>query len=293
MNRNSIILLLLFSTPALACKVKGPQEVIFNSEDGNSRPSTALSFSKCTNDQEGLLKSFINDFSGTLNNRILSLEDGLKNVHLENSIKITTLSEFLNERIKLPKDWRIIRPQFTGKHSSIITKEINQSINVECSLCQNTGTKTVKIELVDSINNRYQNTWINAEVAVKTQALFAKENLQVNNTPLTPSIFKLETLYSSKPEQFFLNKDKVIFYKLNKPIAKGEKLNYSDLTPVDLVRMGQPVSVILKNNSLRLESTATANQSGKLGQSIRLKNSRTNKVIIGKIIDFNKVEVEL
>lgn len=288
-----IIFVFSFSSFANGCFIKAPSLIIWNKDTSSTKPSNALVFENCTEKFEEKVVSLINDYSGTVSKRVLVTEIKTKNFTLSNDFKVQTLADFINEQINLPEDWKLINPRPTGGTKGLIVKNKKESISVECSLCQNTGEKTIKLELVDAVNNRYQNFWITAEVAVKTQALVSETNLKVDNSPLSPGQFTLKTLYSSKPERFFLSKDKIVFYKVNKPINKGEMLNYSDLSPVNLVQMGRPVSVVLKNNALVLEGSAIASQSGKLGERIRLKNTRTNKVIIGKIIDFNKAEVEL
>lgn len=294
--RLSLILILSVTSSLIfagECIINAPRVIIWNKDYPTAKPSSALSFEGCNESFKDKVSNLINDFSGEVNNRVISTETGEKNFALISNFKVITLIDFLNQNINLPSDWKLINPKATAGSKGLITKNKNESFSVQCSLCQNTGEKTIKIEVVDAIKNRYRNHWVNAEVAVKTQALVSEENLKVDNTPLSPNQFTLKTLYSSKPERFFLSKDKVVFYKINKPINKGQMLSYSDLSPVDLVKVGRPVSVVLKNQSLTLEGSAIASQSGKLGERIRLKNNRTNKVIIGKIIDFNKAEVEL
>ncbi|MCR9204095.1 MAG: flagellar basal body P-ring formation chaperone FlgA [Halobacteriovoraceae bacterium] len=289
------ILFIVFSTAGFSkeCLIKAPKLIVWNKTHTPTKPSSALTFENCSSKFEEKAISVINDFSGTVSSRILATETNNKNFKLSNEFKIQTLADFLNENIRLPKEWKLINAKPTAGTKGLLIKNTNESLSVECALCQNTGEKTIKLELANAVNNRYKNFWIKAEVAVKTQALVSEANLKVDNSPLSPRQFKLKTLYSSKPEKFFLSKDKIVFYKVNKPINKGEMLIYSDLTPVNLVQMGRPVSVILKSKALQLEGSAIATQSGKLGERIRLKNKRTNKVIIGKIIGFNKAEVEL
>lgn len=289
----SFFILILAVGNAKACLIKAPRLIIWNKAHTPTKPSSALTFENCSSKFEEKAISVINDFSGTVSSRILATETSNNNFKLSNEFKIQTLGEFLNENIRLPKEWKLINAKPTAGTKGLLVKNNKESLSVECALCQNTGEKTIKLGLTNAVNNRYINFWVKAKVAVKTQALVSETNLKVDNSPLSPRQFKLKTLYSSKPEKFFLSKDKIIFYKVNKPINKGEMLVYSDLTPVNLVQMGRPVSVVLKSKDLQLEGSAVATQSGKLGERIRLKNKRTNKVIIGKIIGFNKAEVEL
>lgn len=284
--------LFIFSNTSLACEVTGPKLIVFSKEKHLSNPSDSFEISKCNEKNEKALKRFLNDFEGTLNQRSIFAETGLK-VRLNNQTQIIEINSLLNERLKKEKEWRFTSGVFTGHTNGLLTVKETQSLNVSCNQCTHTGNKNIKVEIVDGLNSRYQNHWVQAELAAKTTALFPKRSIPVNNQALTPGDFETKTIYHSRPEQFFTEAKQLVFYKVNKPKSNGEPIQFQDLTPVNLVKMGQPATVILKNNGLRLETIAIPSQSGKLGQQVRLKNTRTQKTIIGKVINFNKVEVEL
>jgi flagella basal body P-ring formation protein FlgA len=288
----TFIALLIFTSSTMACDISGPKLILWDKNKMRSLPMSSFSFKDCSKKAIKKIESFTSDFEGTLTSRIIQIEAGVK-VNVLNAIQISTLESFLNDRVEKNKDWRFIKTGFVGTNSATFIIKENQSINVNCSLCKNTGNKNIKIELRDPISGEYKALWAKADLAAKTKALVCLENLNVNNQPLSPRQFKETVTYSTRPDQFFTSESQTIFYKLNKPKVKGEPIRFQDLTPVNLVKMGNPVTVILRNESLFLEGTAIPGQSGKLGERIRLKNTRTQKTIVGKVIDFNKVEVEL
>ncbi|MCF8057995.1 MAG: flagellar basal body P-ring formation chaperone FlgA [Bacteriovoracaceae bacterium] len=287
-----LVFINLFLSSSMACEVRGPKLILWDKSKTGSRPAAALSFKNCNDKDIEKIQSFTSDFEGTLSSRIFQSETGIK-VSMTNIIKIDSLESFLNDRVDKNREWRFINTSLVGTNESIVTVNEGQSINVDCSLCKNTGEKNVKIELRDPIKGSYKAFWSKGDLAAKTTALVCLDNLNVNNQPLSPRFFREKITYSTRPDQFFTSAPQTVFYKLNKAKVKGEAIHFQDLTPVNLVKMGNPVTVILRNESLSLEGSAIPGQSGRLGERIRLKNVRTQKTIIGKVIDFNKVEVEL
>lgn len=289
-----VFLTLIFSliSSSWACQISGPKMVIFNKEKNNSKPSKAFTFTKCSPTQEVKLKGFINDFEGTLSYRAILAETGIK-VKLESRTELAELNSFLNKRIEKDKEWRFISSNLTGQNDGIVKVSDEESLSLRCDQCSNTGTKNIKIEIYNALKSRYRYLWAQTDLAAKTTALYPVRSLPVNNTALTPSDFETKVVYHTRPEQFFTQANQLVFYKVNKPKSKGEPIKFQDLTPVNLVKMGQPTTVILRNGAIRLETTAISSQSGKLGQQIRLKNTKSKRTIIGKVVNFNKVEVEL
>lgn len=286
------IILFSFVTSSWTCEISGPKMVIFNKDKTSSVPSKAFTFSNCTNEQENKISNFIDDFEGTLSNRSLLVETGVK-ANLKNRTELIELNSLLNKRVEKDKEWRFVSSSLTGQNEGVIKISENESLSIRCDHCSNTGTKNIKIEIYDALGSRYRYLWAQTDLAAKTAALFPVRSLPVNNTALTPADFEKRNIYHTRPEQFFTQPNQLVFYKVNKPKSKGEAIKFQDLTPVNLVKMGQPTTVILKNGAIRLETTAISSQSGKLGQQIRLKNPNSKRTIIGKVINFNKVEVEL
>ncbi len=265
--------------------------VIF-SKAKSARPSEAFMFEGCKKGEESKLKSFINDFEGTLHTRLVKTETGI-NAKLKENSKVFELNSFLNLRVEKEKDWRFVSSKVTAQKERLIIIQKGENLSINCDHCTHTGTKNIKLEIRNPIESRYKYSWVQTDLAAKTEALLPTRAIPVNNQALTPRDFERKVIYHTRPEQFFTQPEQLIFYKVNKPKSKGEAIKFQDLTPVNLVQMGQPATVILKNKGLRLETTAIPGQSGRLGQQIRLKNPRTKKTIIGKVVHFNKVEVEL
>jgi len=89
------------------------------------------------------------------------------------------------------------------------------------------------------------------------------------------------------------NLDTLKFYKLNKPVQAGDLLRLSDLNAINLVRSGLSTEVIIENALVRIKTHGISRSNGSLGETVEVFHPQKNKKYQGKVIDINKVLVEL
>jgi flagella basal body P-ring formation protein FlgA len=75
-----------------------------------------------------------------------------------------------------------------------------------------------------------------------------------------------------------------------KNIQRGYQIGQGD---VCLVCKGDDVSIIAKNNSMMIKTSGTAIESGAKGESIKVKNNSSNRIIKGIIGDLREIYVNL
>ena len=83
------------------------------------------------------------------------------------------------------------------------------------------------------------------------------------------------------------------FFKTNKPIRAGELLKMSDLNPINLVKAGLKTEVILENSMVRIKTQGISRSNGAIGEVVEVFHPQKNKKYQGKVVDINKVLVEL
>ena len=83
------------------------------------------------------------------------------------------------------------------------------------------------------------------------------------------------------------------FFKTNKPLRTGELIKRSDLNAVNLVKAGLKTEVILENSAIRIKTDGISRNSGSIGEMVEVYHAQKNKKYLGKVIDVNKVLVEL
>lgn len=76
------------------------------------------------------------------------------------------------------------------------------------------------------------------------------------------------------------------------PIAMGQPIFVSDLKDELAVLRGQNVKAIISGDSFEVSINAVAEQSGSVGDLIKVKNSLTNKIMSGTLVEKGTVKLE-
>ncbi len=207
-------------------------------------------------------------------------------------IRINTLNTILGNRYNTFDKWVWTDIKFVSGKSAIRLTQ-NEKLDFNCDFCKNLGNKSINMVIVDPLKASNRTEWFNASLKVEATALVSNDDIQVTADGLNPASFIEKTILTAKPENFFTNKSKLLFYKLTRPLQKGEPLMFNHITPANLVRQGRAATIILKNSTMSLSGKAMPLSNGKIGEIIQLRNQKSKKVMVGKVIDFNKVVIEL
>lgn len=244
-------------------------------------------------------KKIQNHFFRTIGNLEGAINAERLQVMISNNLKISpkkidilSIETHLKEKLNISNQQFIRNFKFTQKRKYLPL--INgESLSVSCDTCEFLGHKSVKLikGASGSMNNKY--FWAEIDLLMEGQSLKAKSTLIVNNKPLSSNDFEKALVYTQHPERFFIKEKSLKYYKLNRPLREGESLKFNALSPVHLVRPGVLVSIELNEKGIKLSGKALATRAGKLGEIIQLTNQKTRRPILGKVIDYNKVMVEL
>ena len=229
------------------------------------------------------ISSLLSRSQGTLTNRHLERILKQKVKIKPQKITVTPLREALLQQNPLPKNWYFIKPQLDG---NAVAYASSQQPKIVCHDCSLTGSKRFQVNIGE------KTVWGKVKVAIQTDVLITTSSISANAS-IPPTGIRTKKLYSTSPEKFFKRKGHIHFYKTNKAIREGTPIKTSDLTGVNLVHANRPAKLILNSNYLNLSSTALPLRAGKIGDTIQLKTMKNNKTIVGKVVNFNKVRVEL
>lgn len=111
----------------------------------------------------------------------------------------------------------------------------------------------------------------------------------VNDT----NILKEEYIETIPHTDLITDVEMLKFYKTNKPLKAGEILKKSDLNAVNLVRAGLKTDVVLENQMIRIKTSGISRGNGTIGELVEVYHPQKNKKYQGRVIDINKVLVEL
>jgi flagella basal body P-ring formation protein FlgA len=167
-----------------------------------------------------------------------------------------------------------------------------EQMRAVCDSCQSFGEKNIKIDISNVVSNTNRTLWFSSKIMAKIKVVKAKRNISFQQKTLDSSDFYFEEVMTMTPENALTSLDNIKFYKSNKTIVQNAVVSNLDLQAVNLINYGTPVSVSLISQNISLQKTAMPLRSARFGEVIELKGPN-NKNIAGKVIDFNKVVIEL
>ena len=80
---------------------------------------------------------------------------------------------------------------------------------------------------------------------------------------------------------------------LRRPLAAGTPLTRQALAPPLVVRRGQQVVLLAETAGLQVRSSGTALADAARGERVRVKNSRSRRIVEGVAVDAATVRVDL
>lgn len=276
------------------CQITLPDKIVYQKNAHLNNFNNIYEDFKNTNCPHDVLKFTIDSLiqqNGIINTRhfttLLNDEFPEKNISIyPEEITMVDFSTFIKEKLQLNEDFEIQNLKFIS-NKQILKLQKFDDILVECQKCNNAGDKNVKITL------NGQNSWVSLKLLSKIQVYMANADISPNDqTPLTEKIIP-EMIYVDNPTQFITTNEDLRYFKTNKRIQKNSAIKTTDLLPITLVTSGQLTKIQYDNNGIRVNGNAIAKKSGSKGQTIELYNPKNKKLILGKIIDFNTVKIEL
>ncbi len=245
---------------------------------------------KNSNCPEAINQKFIEIISnanGKINNHFISnYIDGKIQVRVSpKTIKIESINTILSEQLSL-QDLVIVKTHsLLGK--SAITLDSSDLISVQCKSCNDIGTKNIKL------NVNQKQLWLTSLIGKKVSVYRPIQNLNRQTPILSKDDFTASSTVITSKGNYFTDIANIRFYRLNRNLDNRNFLKNTDLTAKNLVTFGQKVNLKIKTKSIELKSVGTAKKGGRLGDFIEVQNPKSQKIFLGKIIDYNKVLVEL
>jgi len=289
------IFILTFSINSNAsnkCTISTSEKILIIKQNNNL--SKYLQNTNCSKSTISKFVKIISKANGLISSKVVRKQLSIDNIEVNitpNRFKVYNLDQILRKSFS---DDSIVLKNI--KISSSFQKlNFNQetSFQVECNFCENLGQKNFKIVINNPIENQKTQLWGYLDLYVQKLAYVAKKDLSFNQDSLSKSYFEKKSVLTQTPENLVINIGNIKFYKLNKNIRKGTSLLKRDLFEQNIIRAFSPVKVIIKSGEINLQTMAQALESGTIGQFIKLRNTRNKKILMGKVIDNNLVEIKL
>lgn len=124
-------------------------------------------------------------------------------------------------------------------------------------------------------------------IEIPVTANFIKYNGIIQASDLTSTKVRVDRLKRG----FATEASEVIGMKAKKYIPAGSMFRMSDLLNPPVIKSGDPVNLIYYSGLIKLKTVGTAQGSGAVGDSIKVKNDSSGAVLLGEIVNKNTVKV--
>ena len=301
MSKKLIFAILLFSFKLHSQEVKSCSVNLF-SKIYRLNPTQVLSSndiiyqSSCPNVVSAKISQIISSSNGSVSADFLQseIEKEFKDQPVTLTPRKTTLLDLgttLREQLTEGSNLYFLDTRSLNNIRSVGLVE-GEQLHASCEGCSNYGEKSIKIDIANPLTNSARSLWFTSKVMAKVKVLKAKRTLSFQQKSLSVDDFVAEDIYSLTPDNALTTLENIHYYKPNKTIMQGSVVSRLDLQSINLVNYGTPVTVVLKNQNINLQRSAMPTRSALFGETIELK-SPNNKTIAGKVIDYNKVVIEL
>lgn len=282
---------IICSAFADACEVYLPAHLVILGETTNFEQSikhTGCSsealqeISTTMNSVEGKISAF--QFSDILKskNHIVAVQPAL--------MQVQHLNHLVREQIMLPAGIQL-RSSEAINAANFLVLAPGDRIEIQCVGCLYGSQQPLNINVI-GFDGTNKAVTVKADFKKMVKA-YRVLGFHPAFSPITATSLKEEFVESIPHTDLITNLETLHFFKLNKPVRSGELLRLSDLNALNLVKAGLKTEVIIENEHVKLKTQGISRSNGTLGEFVEVFHPQKNKKYQGKVIDINKVLVEL
>lgn len=208
-----------------------------------------------------------------------------------NKISLLELSDVLKDQLLANTNLFFMQTRSLNGLATLGLSE-GEQMRAVCDSCQSFGEKNVKIDIINPIKNTNRALWFNSKIMAKVKVVKANRSISFQQKNLNQNDFYFDDVYTMTPDNSLSSLENIHFYKSNKTIMQNAVVSNLDLQAVNLVTYGTPVQVSLLNQNISLQKSAMPTRSARFGETIEIKGPN-NKTLAAKVVDYNKVVIEL
>lgn len=124
------------------------------------------------------------------------------------------------------------------------------------------------------------------------QPVIVLKKAMVKGTVPTAADFEVVIRDVTNEHSLFATTNDLVGKELKRSLNEAHVLTIEDVTDRQVVRIGEPVSVEVKKGVILVEMTGIAQKSGKIGDRIPIRVTKTQKQIIAEIVAESRVRFE-
>jgi flagella basal body P-ring formation protein FlgA len=134
--------------------------------------------------------------------------------------------------------------------------------------------------------------WVKADVRIFEEVVVSSQPLLANEIIRGKEVRIERRDISALNARPFYRLDEVIGQQVSRAISINETLTHRNLGSPTLTRRGSAVVLVYETAGLRVEASGTAEENGRAGELIQVKNPASGKVIRGRVLDGRSVRVD-
>lgn len=282
----------LFIQTALACEVNLPHHVVVFNDDSSGK--SVLQSKNCSPEALDQLHQMLAGLEGRVASYQLTEMMTAKQYEVKiqpASILVQQFRSVIKDQIPLPSGVHVksARPV---NFPAILALNAGDRLQVSCSACLFGSQQPINVSVL-AFDGNERTLMANADFKKLVKAYRLISPHASFSTIENQSVLKEEYIEAIPHTDLLTELDTLKFYKTNKPLRAGEYLRKSDLNAVNLVKAGLKTEVVLENQMVRIKTSGISRSNGSIGELVEVFHPQKNKKYQGRVIDINKVLVEL
>lgn len=284
--------LLFIASSSFACEVNLPHQlVVINYEPSGKK---AFRFKECDDKAMSDLHHFITNLEGRVASyqiKELMSSKGHEISIQPHSIKVQQMRSLIREQLPLPAGIQVKSSQSLNMPGAFALPA-GDKLEINCSSCLFGSQQPINVT-IHGFDGSRQSFIVNADFKKMVKAYRILAPLSSFSDISRPELLKEEYVESIPHTDLVTDLSTLKFYKTNKPLKAGELLKQSDLNALNIVKAGLKTEVVLENQVIRIKTQGISRSNGTIGELVEVYHPQKNKKYQGKVIDINKVLVEL
>lgn len=285
------LILTLVSAQVLGCEVHLPEHLVILGN--NADLTSSATHTACTEEVLKELNDTLKSVDGKISHFQLSGLLKSKNFDVQvqpHLITVQHLKTLIREQMMLPSGVHLNSSEAVNS-PDFVTLNYGEKVEVTCPDCLFGSHQPLNVTVYAMDGNKKALT-VRADFKKMVKA-YKAISFHPAFSGIEPSSLKEEYVEVIPHTDLVSNLETLRFYKLNKPLRPGELLRQADLNPLSLVKAGMKTEVVIENELVKLITSGISRSNGSLGEYVEVFHPQKNKKYQGKVIDINKVLVEL
>ena len=207
------------------------------------------------------------------------------------SVLIQQFSTLIRDQLMLPPGVQV-KKTYSVNMTGILALPAGDKVQVSCSSCLFGALQPLNVTIL-GFDGTNRSMIVKADFKKMVKAFKLISPVASFSSLTEGNLFVEEYIESIPHTNLVTDRETLKFYKTNKPLRTGDILKFSDLNAINLVRAGLKTDVVLENQMIRIKTHGISRGNGTIGELVEVYHPQKNKKYLGKVVDLNKVQVDL